>query len=186
MEQAEESRSAIPIVSVVGKSDSGKTTFLEGLIAALVGRGWRVATVKHHVHDFDIDVPGKDSYRHARAGARVTMISSPVKFGLIREVDHELGIDEIAREAGDVDILITEGFKRLGRNRIEVTRAGRSTEMICGPSELFAVVSDHVSEMGDVPTFAMDDYEGVADLVERTFLAPGVRAGAPVAGGGGA
>jgi len=161
---------ALPIVSVVGKSDSGKTTLLEGLIRTLVARGRRVATVKHHVHDFDIDVPGKDSYRHARAGAQVTMISSPEKFGLIREVDRELDIDEIAREAGDVDILITEGFKRTGRNRIEVTRAARSTEMICAGDELFALVSDHIQALDDVPVFALDDFEGVADLIERALL----------------
>ncbi len=160
----------IPVVSIVGKSDSGKTTVLEGLIAALTGRGWRVATVKRHVHDFDIDVPGKDSWRHAKAGAVVSMISAPSKFGVIRRVGEELGLDEIVRAAGDVDILLTEGFRSMGRVLIEVARVARSDELICAPEELFALVTDGVFEVGDVPVLALGDAEALADLIERAFL----------------
>lgn len=159
----------IPVVSVVGKSDSGKTTLMEGLIRELSSRGYRVATVKHHVHDFDIDVPGKDSWRHARAGAAVTMISAPDKFGVVRKVDRERTLAELVDEAGDVDILLTEGFKRAGDVRIEVSRLERSDELICMPEELFALVTDGDYEVG-VPTFGLDDRAGVADLIERTFL----------------
>ena len=125
----------VPIVSVVGKGDSGKTTFLEKLIRELADRGVRVATVKHHIHDYDIDVPGKDSYRHARAGAFATMVSSPEKFALIHEVEEEMPLDTIARIAHDTgaDLLITEGYKHEGRNRIEVSRRERSDSLICAP-----------------------------------------------------
>ena len=118
----------VPIVSVVGKGDSGKTTFLEKLIRELADRGVRVATVKHHIHDYDIDVPGKDSYRHARAGAFATMVSSPEKFALIHDVEEEMSLDTIARIAHDAgaDLLITEGYKHEGRNRIEISRRERS------------------------------------------------------------
>lgn len=161
----------IPVVSVVGKSDSGKTTFLERLIRELAGRGYRVATVKHHVHDFDIDVPGKDSWRHAKAGAAVTMISAPDKFGVVRKVDHELSLEELVAAAGDVDILLTEGFKRAGNVRIEVSRRARSEGIICEPHELWALVTDNIEAVpSGVPVFALDDAAGVADAVEAQFL----------------
>lgn len=163
----------VPVVSVVGKGDSGKTTFLEKLIRELAARGWRIATVKHHVHDYDIDVPGKDSWRHARAGAVTTMVSSPEKFALIREVERELTLPELARVAAEsgCDILLTEGFKREGVNRIEVSRVARSDELICSPSEMLALVTDNDELACDgVPRFGLEDAAAVASLVEERFL----------------
>ena len=162
----------IPVVSIVGKSDSGKTTLMERLIRALTERGYRVGSVKHHVHDFDIDVPGKDSWRHARAGAAVTLVSSPSKLGMIRRMDREASLDELLELAHDVDVLLTEGYRRAGNVRIEVSRRARSTELVCEATELFALVTDNGElEVGEVPVFDLDDAEGLADLVERTFLA---------------
>jgi len=133
---------AIPVVSVVGKSDSGKTTLMERLIRLLTERGYRVGSVKHHVHDFDIDIPGKDSWRHAKAGAAVTLVSSPSKLGMVRQMDHEASLDELLALAHDVDILLTEGYRRAGDVRIEVSRRARSTELVCEATELFALVTD--------------------------------------------
>jgi molybdopterin-guanine dinucleotide biosynthesis protein MobB len=163
----------IPVVSVVGKSDSGKTTLMEGLIRALTARGWRVATCKHHVHEVDIDQPGKDSWRHARAGSRVAMISSPKQFAVVRALERERTLDEIAAEAGagDCDILLTEGFKRAGNVRIEVSRLARSDEIISEPGELFALVTDNPDlRPAGVPILGLDDADELAALVERTFL----------------
>jgi molybdopterin-guanine dinucleotide biosynthesis adapter protein len=166
----------VPVVSVVGKGDSGKTTFLEKLIRELADRDVRVATVKHHIHDYDIDVPGKDSWRHARAGAVATMVSSPDKFALIHEVESELSIDTIARIAADTgcDLLITEGFKREGRNRIEVSRLDRSDSLVCEPDELLALVTDNPALACEgVPHFGLDDAAGIADLIGERFLGGG-------------
>jgi molybdopterin-guanine dinucleotide biosynthesis protein MobB len=164
-------QAGIPVVSIVGKSDSGKTTLMERLIRALSRRGYRVGSVKHHVHDFDIDVPGKDSWRHARAGAAVTLVSSPSKLGMIRRMDHEASLDELLALASDVDILLTEGYRRAGDVRIEVSRRARSTELVCEASELFALVTDNDEiAVGLVPVFGLDDAESLADLVEATFL----------------
>lgn len=164
----------VPVVSVVGKGDSGKTTFLEKLIAELSGRGVRIATVKHHVHDYDVDVPGKDSWRHARAGAVTTMVSSPGKFSLVSKVDREMTLAELARVAADsgCQILLTEGYKTEGVNRIEVSRRARSDELVCSPAELLALVTDN-DELAceGVPRFGLDDARGVADLVAERFLA---------------
>lgn len=161
----------IPVVSVVGKSDSGKTTLMERLIRTLTQRGYRVGSVKHHVHDFDIDVPGKDSWRHAKAGAAVSLVSSPSKLGMTRTMDHEATLEELLAFAPDVDVLLTEGYRRAGNVRIEVSRRARSTELVCASSELFALVTDNDElAVDDIPVFGLDDVEGLADLVERTFL----------------
>lgn len=170
----------IPVVSVVGKSDSGKTTLMERLIGGLTTRGYRVGTVKHHVHDFDIDVPGKDSWRHGRAGAHVTLVSSPSKLGMVRQMDHEASLDELLAFAGDIDILLTEGFRRAGSVRIEISRRARSTELVCDPAEIFALVTDNSElECGAAPRFGLNDAEGVVDLIERTFLSAGPAAAPP-------
>lgn len=161
----------LPVVSIVGKSDSGKTTLMERLISTLCARGYRVGSVKHHVHDFDIDVPGKDSWRHAAAGASVSLVSSPTKLGMVRQMDHEASFDELLELVRDVDILLTEGYRRAGQVRIEISRRARSTELVCEPGELFALVTDNVEiDAGNVPVFGLDDWEGLATLVESAFL----------------
>ena len=168
----------IPVVSVVGKSDSGKTTLMERLIRGLADRGYRVGTVKHHVHDFDIDVPGKDSWRHAKAGAAVSLVSAPSKLGMTRVMDHEASLEELLACAGDVDILLTEGYRRAGNVRIEISRRARSTELVCEPGELFALVTDNDEiEAPRVPAFGLDEVEPLVDLIETTFLGSEVRHG---------
>lgn len=164
----------IPVVSIVGKSDSGKTTLVEGLIRELVARGYRVASVKHHIHEVEVDQPGKDSWRHGRAGAVTTMISSPTQFVLVRKVDRERTIEELVAAAGDVDILVTEGFKRAGDIRIEVARRARSDELVSGPGEVFAVVTDMPEIVPEgVPVFPLDAHTSVAEMIERSFLMDG-------------
>ena len=163
----------VPVVSIVGKGDSGKTTFLEKLIRELAVRGVRVATVKHHVHDYDIDVPGKDSWRHARAGATATMVSSPDKFALVEKVEREYTLPELAHLAAEsgCDILLTEGYKLEATVRVEIARRARSEELLSTADELIAVVTDMPEIVPDgVAAFALDDASGVADLIQARFL----------------
>lgn len=160
-----------PIVSVVGKSNSGKTTLLEKLIPELRRRGYRVGVVKHHAHaDFEFDVPGKDTWRMAQAGAEAVAIASPGKIGLVRRMEREPSLDEVvALFADGVDIVLTEGYKWAGKPKIEVSRAARSTTLICDPSELLAVATDHPLDL-PVPQFGLDDITGLADLIEHSLL----------------
>ena len=161
--------SNLPIVSVVGKSGSGKTTFLEKLLPELKRRGYRVATVKHDIHGFDIDHPGKDTWRHAQAGADAVVISSPWRIALIQRLDEEMTLDEIAGYVRGVDIIITEGYKRGDKPKIEISRRARSTELICDEEELIAIVTDQTFPL-NVPHFDLEDAAGVADLLEARFL----------------
>lgn len=161
----------IPIVSIVGKSDSGKTTLLEKLIQELKRRGYRVATVKHDVHGFDIDKEGKDTWRHAKAGADMVVLSSPLKLAMIKRVDQEYSLDKIESTIiKDVDIILTEGYKKGDKPKVEIFRSGVHKELLCTDEDnLIAIVSDKKFERG-VPCFDLNDVKGLADFLERTFL----------------
>jgi molybdopterin-guanine dinucleotide biosynthesis adapter protein len=161
----------IPIVSFVGKSDSGKTTFLVKLLPELVRRGIRVATVKHDVHGFDVDREGKDSWRHKQAGAHTVVISSPDKAAAIRDVDRDMNLDEVREKLiRDVDIILSEGFKKDVQPKIEVYRKEAHAEPLCTLDDhLIAMVSDEPVDRG-VPRFGLDDVRGVADFLEERFL----------------
>lgn len=157
-----------PIVAVVGKSDAGKTTFLEKLIRELKKRSLKVGTIKHHGHDFEMDKPGKDTWRHAQAGADAVIIASPEKVALIKKVELELSLDQLAELMSDMDIILVEGYKRCDKPKIEISRRAHSTELLCRPEELIAVVSDSEWEIG-VPVFDLDDAEGVAGLLVKKY-----------------
>jgi molybdopterin-guanine dinucleotide biosynthesis protein B len=156
----------VPIVSLVGKSGVGKTTALERIIGELKRRGYRVGTVKHDTHGFEVDRPGKDSWRHAQAGSDVVVVSGPRKLALIRQLTEEVPLNEIATLMPDVDIVITEGYKRGDKPKIEVTRAERGRELLCQADELIAIMTDYSVDM-PVPQFALDDADGVVDLLEE-------------------
>ncbi len=161
----------LPIISIVGVSDSGKTTFLEKLIPELAARGYRIGAVKHDAHGFEMDREGKDTWRLKRAGAGVVAISSPDQFASIRRTDGEMRLEEIAaRFFWTEDILFTEGFKGARFPKIEVYRCALEPKPICGPGDnLVALVSDDAVDT-QVPRFSSNDWRGVADLVENRYL----------------
>jgi len=168
----------IPVISVVGRSNTGKTTLIEKLVKELSGRGWRIATIKHDVHGFDIDKEGKDSYRHKAAGARMTVISSPAKVALVKDVDRDMEIDEIASGfISDADLIITEGYKRNTKDKIEVYRKEAYPDLLCGRDDrLMAVATD--AKLGiDVPQYDINDAQGLGDLIEEKFLKGEVHGG---------
>ncbi len=161
----------IPIVSIVGKSNSGKTTMIEKLVPELVRRGYRVATIKHDVHGFEVDREGKDSWRHKQAGAHTVIISSPQKLALIRDMDHDAELAELRdRFVQEVDLILSEGFKRNNQPKIEVFRKEMHQDLLCTPEDnLLAIASNQPVNIG-VPCFALDDAKGIVDLIERKFL----------------
>ncbi len=157
------------IVSVAGRPKVGKTTFLVKLIAELQGRGYRIGVIKHSVHAFDLARPGKDTWKHAQAGAQAVAFVSPHQISLMRQVEREIDLDEAAALLGDVDLVLTEGYKHAHKPKIEVSRQALGSDLICRPDEIIAVVSDHPVDL-DVPRFDLDDAAGVAALIERRFL----------------
>lgn len=161
----------IPILSIVGTSNSGKTTLIEKLVAALVARGYRVATVKHDIHGFQIDHEGKDSWRHKRAGAHTVVISSPKKLALIRDMDHDADLEELRNQyIRDVDLIISEGYKKNPHPKIEVFRKELNRELLCTPADqLLALATDTPFSIG-VPCFDLNDTQSLADFIEKKFF----------------
>lgn len=159
----------MPVISLVGKSGVGKTTALERILRELKRRGYRVGTIKHDTHGFDVDKPGKDSWRHAQAGSDVVVISGPQKLAMIHQLSEEMPLDQIIPMMRSVDIVITEGYKKGDRPKIEVTRQERGTELLCQAEELIGLMTDHAVDM-PVPQYALDDARGVVDLLEELYL----------------
>ncbi len=160
----------IPIVRIIGQSGSGKTTVIEKLVAELKTRGYKVATIKHSDRGFDVDQPGKDSYRHAQAGSDAAIISASDKVTITRKVDSDLSPGEISRFIGlDFDIIITEGFKQDRGPKIEVHRKEVSSDLIGDPEELMAIATNESLQL-KVPQYAPEDAKGLTDLIEKTLL----------------
>jgi molybdopterin-guanine dinucleotide biosynthesis protein MobB len=165
-----------PVVSIVAKSGTGKTTLLEKLIRELKSRGYKVGAVKHDAHSFSIDHEGKDSWRLTEAGADTMLITSPEKVAMVKQTPQgqEPPLTEtIANFCDDLDILLTEGFKRSSMPKIEVHRRERSEKLLCRDEEydptLFAVASDSPLTL-DVPVYDINDAAGLCDLIVERFL----------------
>jgi molybdopterin-guanine dinucleotide biosynthesis protein MobB len=160
----------IPVVTIIGRSGSGKTTLIEKLVPELKRRNYRVATIKHHSHaGFDIDVPGKDSWRFAQAGSDHVIIAAPDKVASYRFLDHELELDEITAGVTGVDLILVEGYRLANKPALEVVRAAKSRELIGNAEQRFAVAADFPIEAG-APPFGLDDAEAIVDLIEALFL----------------
>jgi molybdopterin-guanine dinucleotide biosynthesis adapter protein len=160
------------VFSVVGRSNTGKTTLIERLIPLLTARGIRVGTIKHHLHDFEMDREGKDTYRHKKAGARIAVIASPAKIGLVADLEKELSLEEmISRYMPGVDVVIVEGYKKEQMPKIEVYNYKEDQPPVStGDPDVLAIVSDRPME-ATVPVFSRDEVEKIAEfLVENLGL----------------
>lgn len=160
-----------PIVSIVGKSKSGKTTLIEKLLRELKSRGYKVATVKHTSQKLTFDEPGKDSWRHTQAGSEAAIVSSPDKLVLIKPFTEEPSLEEIAHLAGeDYDLILTEGFSEGNAPKIEVRRK-EAGPPLAATRKLFAIVSDEPVKT-KTRQFSPSDIKGLADLLEQGFITP--------------
>jgi len=166
----------VPIVCFVGKSNSGKTTFIERLIPELVRAGYKIATVKHAGHGFDLDTEGKDSWRHKQAGASSVVILSKGSMAMFADVSDQLKVEDIRDRFldGSYDLIIAEGWKHEGYPKIVVIRE-QIGEIAISPEGLLAVVSDKPIDL-HVPRFDLDDVQAVAALIMKHFPLRRVRA----------
>lgn len=161
----------VPVISIVGWSGTGKTTFLEKLVAAMKEKGFRVGIIKHHHGPLELDIPGKDTWRLARAGAACTAIAGPGKAGLVLHVEGEISPATLAAMMPGVDLVFTEGYKQGPFPQIEVRRAGcGAPKPASRPGRLVAVVGERDLCPENVPCFDPGDAAGVAGFIIETFL----------------
>ncbi len=164
-----------PIVAIVGNSGSGKTTLIEKLVAELKNRGLSIGTIKHDVHGFEMDKPGKDSWRHKRAGAITTIITSPRQIGMVKDVTRDHTPEELAPFFPDADLILCEGFKRQPLPKMEIFRPEIHSSRLCADDKyLLAVISDAAECEQNAPRcFGLNAVQEIAAfLIEHFALTP--------------
>ena len=178
----------IPAVAFVGKQNSGKTTLMVKVIAALCERGIRLATVKHHSHSgFEFDIKGKDSWRHRQAGSRYTVIAAPDQFASVQLLSQELELETIismvrqnvALMEEPIQLILVEGYRQGGLPTIEMLRADNPNDAFRAlggeGNVIIAVVTDMLNISGQaaarkLPVFDFDDPEAIAEFLIARFL----------------
>jgi molybdopterin-guanine dinucleotide biosynthesis adapter protein len=159
-----------PVFGVVGWKNSGKTTLMTNLIRELTARDFAVSVLKHAHVNFDVDHPGRDSFKMREAGAAQVMLSSPRRFALMRELGDapEMTFEELLRYAGPCDLVLVEGYKRETYPKIEIRRDGAaSREPLCAEVPgVVAIASDRPEdETESLPTFPIDATKRIVDFM---------------------
>ncbi len=164
-------RFRIPVVCFVGRKNSGKTTLVEKVIRGLTAAGHRVAAVKHDAHRFEIDYPGKDSYRFREAGAETTVISSPEMTAVVLCHPEEMPLESIlSRFASGVDIVLAEGYKTSRFPKIEVHRKATGQPLLRpAPPGLIAVATDERVDTA-APQLDIHDSGSLVELIREKYL----------------
>ncbi len=164
------------VFGITGWKNSGKTTLTERLVTELSRRGWKVSTVKHAHHDFDIDKVGADSYRHREAGAHEVVIVSGTRYAIMHELRGapEPSFEEILGRIGPCDLVLIEGYKREPVPKIEARREASANREPLAPSDPYirAIAADHRVEDTDLPVFDLDDTIAIADFIAAVTELP--------------
>jgi molybdopterin-guanine dinucleotide biosynthesis protein B len=158
------------IFGLAGWSGSGKTTLMTALIPELVSRGVSVSTIKHAHHAFDIDQPGKDSWRHRQAGATEVMVASDHRWALMHELRGaaEPSLDELVWLMSPVDLVLVEGFKRHAHRKIEVYRRSLGKPLLHPEDpDIVAIASDEPLTGFSVPYLPLSDAGAIAGFILR-------------------
>ena len=163
-----------PVITFVGLSGTGKTTFLEKLIPVLKARGLRLAVIKHDAHHFEMDRPGKDTYRFSQAGADVVAISSREQAAILEKPPSELSLEDLIDRLPSVDLILTEGYKKSRYPKVEIHRAELDRPLLTPAEELLCVMTDEPLDT-PVPQRPLEDAAGCADLIMARFGITGAR-----------
>jgi molybdopterin-guanine dinucleotide biosynthesis adapter protein len=155
------------IFGLAGWSGSGKTTLLAAVIPELVARGISVSTIKHAHHEFDIDRPGKDSWRHRQAGAREVMVGSARRWALMHDLRGapEPSLDELAARMSPVDLLLVEGFKRHPHPKIEVHRPALGKPLLYPDDPHVVAIASDEPIAAPIPLLPLGDPAAVAAFI---------------------
>ena len=159
------------IFGITGWKNSGKTTLTEKLVTELVRRGWTVSTVKHAHHEFDIDKPGADSFRHRQAGATEVAVVSGMRWALMHELrgEDEPTLETILSRLAPCDIVLVEGYKREAHSKIETRRleAKDRAPLSANDAHIVAIAADFEVTGESLPVFDLNDTGSIADFIER-------------------
>ncbi|MEW5947755.1 MAG: molybdopterin-guanine dinucleotide biosynthesis protein B [bacterium] len=162
----------IPLVSIIGAPGSGKTELITALIKELAKLGRTAGTIKHHAHEGGFDVEGKDSWRHAEAGADEVCVASPTHLAFFRKTGKELSPGEVASwYFAGADIILTEGYRSADTPKIEIIRDAKGAAPEAGEGELIAVVSDGKVATG-APVFGRKETARLAGFINERFPVP--------------
>jgi molybdopterin-guanine dinucleotide biosynthesis adapter protein len=158
------------VFGITGWKNSGKTTLTEKLVAELTRRRWKVSTVKHAHHDFDIDKEGTDSFRHRQAGASEVAIVSGRRWALMHELrgENEPALEAVLARLTPCDLVLVEGYKRESHKKIETRRADAKDTAPLSPGDpsIVAIASDSPVTGETLPVFDLDDVGAIADFIE--------------------
>jgi len=169
------------IFGIIGWSGSGKTTLMVRLLPELIGRGFKVSTMKHSHHSFDVDRKGKDSFRHRQAGASEVLISSSSRWALMHELreDAEPGMEELVNHMTAVDLLLIEGFKDHKYDKLEIFRESIGKPLRCTDDEgIVAVACDKSLNGLHIPVIDLNKPAAIVDfIVEHCGLKKGCKNG---------
>jgi molybdopterin-guanine dinucleotide biosynthesis protein B len=160
----------VKVIGIAGWSGAGKTTLVIRLLPALIERGLSVSTIKHAHHAFDVDQPGKDSYRHRSAGAREVLISSRHRWALMHEhlEEFETPLPDLLARLTPVDLVLVEGFRDYPHTKIEIYRESLGKPLLASDDpNVVAVASDTAVAGLDVPVLDLDDENAIAEFIIR-------------------
>ena len=160
------------VIGLAGWSGAGKTTLLTRVIPHLRGDGLRVSVIKHAHHTFDVDVPGKDSWRHREAGAEEVLVSSGHRWALMHELRgaSEPRLPELLKKMSRVDLVVVEGYKNEPHRKIEIYRAANGKPFLFpDDAGIVGIVSDLPVET-TLPTAHLDDIPAVAAMLRRSAI----------------
>lgn len=161
------------VFGFAGFSGVGKTTLIEQLLPILIGEGIRVSVIKHAHHDFDIDIPGKDSYRHRAAGAQEVLITANKRWVLMHELrnEEEPTLQEQLARLSPCDLVIVEGFKRVEFPKIEIWREANGKPMLYPQDpNIVAVACDSEIDCKGLPLLPLNDPAAIAQFIVKRFL----------------
>lgn len=155
------------LYGVVGWKNAGKTGLMERLVTEITSRGFSVSTVKHAHHSFDVDHPGKDSFRHRAAGASEVLLSSGNRFALMHELrgKDEPRLEELLTRLSPVDLVLVEGYKRDAHPKVEAHRAVTGNPLIAPQDDTIRAVASDTPLSLDRPVFDLNDTGAIADFI---------------------
>lgn len=155
------------IYGIVGYKNAGKTGLMERLVTEITGRGISVSTLKHAHHTFDVDHPGKDSYRHRQAGAQQVLLASGTRWALMSELRGaaEPPLAHLLRLLSPVDLVLVEGYKRDAHPKVEAFRAVTGNPLIAPDDPTVRAVASNTALTLDRPVFDLDDTATIADFI---------------------